>query len=71
MVLCEFHIMHPKPTHVPLSLNPLFISATSHLSEEKKLIVEAVVYHILSFNILFCPHVFVNIHCNNSLVWYE
>lgn len=66
-VLCEFHIdNNPNPTHLLL---PLYLIPPT---EEKTLIVEAVVYHSVSHSIYPLVHTLLsNVHCNESLVWYK
>ena len=54
--LCEFHIIHPNSTYLPLSVYLLFTLAT--IPQHGKSTVEAVVYHTVSHCIPFCPYVF-------------
>jgi len=53
LVLCEFHIMHHSPTHLPL---PLYLPSTTSPQQRKKtLIVEAAV----------CPTVCTSVHTSS------
>lgn len=55
LILCDFHIMHLKPTHLPTPLHQLSILATSPIKENKKqkpnhLVMEAAVsQYVLQF----------------------
>jgi hypothetical protein len=64
--------MFHSPTHLPFPLYLPSTLVTFPLNKEKKNIVEAVVRHSVSHSILFYPHFFLsNVHCNDTLVWYE
>ena len=64
--------MHPNPTHLPIPSYPPL--TTSPTTEKKKLTVEAVVLSQCVRPIVY-PFVhtslLANVHCNESLVWYE
>lgn len=70
LVLCEFHIMHTNPTHLPSPCTcppplqpPLW---------KKKLIVEAVVCHSLyTIDSFVYISLLASVHCSESLVWLE
>lgn len=71
LVLCEFHSMHPNPTHLPLYSYLLSTFASSPKAEKKHLTVEAVMYHSVSHRSHpFIHTLLANVHCNDCLVWY-
>ena len=77
LILCEFHIMHPSPTHllVPsFAIQPLPPQKIKHIqtiqaTHRQPIITEAVVCHSV-FPV--CPAVhtssLANVYCNESLV---
>lgn len=57
LILCEFHSMHPSPTHCPASLFPPYLP----LQKKKNLIVCVTV----------CHTVYSLVPCKCSLVWFK
>lgn len=67
-ILCECHILHPNPTHLPAPLKHTLHPCSLLPTEKNSLIVEAVVCHSMSHSVSFCPHFFA---CKWSLAWYK
>jgi hypothetical protein len=80
LILCEFHIMHPSPTHllVPsFAIQPLPPQKIKHIqtiqaTHRQPIITEAVVCHSV-FPV--CPAVhtssLANVYCSESVVWFQ
>jgi hypothetical protein len=59
LILCEFPIMHPSPTHLPVLPDPPSARVTSlQKKTSKHLTVEFAACHGVSHSIPFCPNSF-------------
>lgn len=71
--LCDVHIVHPYPIHLPLPLYSLSTLPTSPTTKKKNLVVETGVCHSVSHSVY--PFIYTssiaNIYCSDLLVWYE
>ena len=78
LILCEFHLMHPNPAHLPKLLYPQSALATS-LPKGSKIQNRTFCHETYSVSHTLCYIVYPfvhtsflkNVHCNESLVWFE
>lgn len=72
LVVCEFHITHPNPTHLPVPLYLPSALATSQQNKQTKIVVEAAICHSVSHSEPFVhTDLLANAHFKELLVWFK